>query len=436
MLKIMDSLFCFRPLVRHSLILLSMKSFDVPLIYRSPLISAIKKMRKEQDRMKKDFSPTLLDFGPVRIYLARHFGFCYGVENAIDIAFRTIEENPGKNIFLLSEMIHNPQVNSDLKNSGVRFLQDNSGKQLIPFEQLQPEDIVLIPAFGTTLDIEKRLKDTGISVEQYNTTCPFVEKVWNRSEVIARNDYTIVIHGKPNHEETRATFSHASVNAPSVVVRDMEQAKELATYITGQKPASQFYNAFRGQYSDGFDVEKHLQRIGVVNQTTMLASDTQAIADFLKETMVHTFQLNAETVRDRFADTRDTLCYATNDNQTAVSGMLESPADLAIVVGGYNSSNTSHLVELCAEKLPTYFINSEDKILSVQTIMHYDFHTHTELVTESYLPKKEQVSILLTSGASCPDALVEGVIKKIVDFFPGALPFSNLVQQFTEATDK
>ena len=429
----MDSLFCSRQLVRHTLILLSMKSFDVPLIYRSPLISAIKKMRKEQDRMKKDFSPTLLDFGPVRIYLARHFGFCYGVENAIDIAFRTIEENPGKNIFLLSEMIHNPQVNSDLKNSGVRFLQDNSGKQLIPFEQLQPDDIVLIPAFGTTLDIEKRLKDSGISVEQYNTTCPFVEKVWNRSEVIARNAYTIVIHGKPNHEETRATFSHASVNAPSVVVRDMEQAKELAKYITGEKPASQFYHDFRGQYSAGFEVEKHLQRIGVVNQTTMLASDTQAIADFLKDTMVRTFQLNADTVRDRFADTRDTLCYATNDNQTAVSGMLESPADLAIVVGGYNSSNTSHLVELCAEKLPTYFINSEDKILSAQTIMHYDFHTHTELITESCLPQKEPVSILLTSGASCPDALVEGVIKKIVDFYPNALPFSELVQRFTEA---
>jgi 4-hydroxy-3-methylbut-2-en-1-yl diphosphate reductase len=436
LLKILDSLFCSRPLVRHTLILLSMKSFDVPLIYRSPLISAIKKMRKEQDRMKKDFSPTLLDFGPVSIYLARHFGFCYGVENAIDIAFRTIEENPGKNIFLLSEMIHNPQVNSDLKNSGVRFLQDNSGKQLIPFEQLQPQDIVLIPAFGTTLDIEKRLKDTGISVEQYNTTCPFVEKVWNRSEVIARNAYTIVIHGKPNHEETRATFSHASVNAPSVVVRDMEQAKELAKYISGEKPASQFYLVFRGQYSEGFEVEKHLQRIGVVNQTTMLASDTQAIADFLKETMVRTFQLNSETVRDRFADTRDTLCYATNDNQTAVSGMLESPADLAIVVGGYNSSNTSHLVELCAEKLPTYFINSEDRILSAQTIMHYDFHTQTELVTESYLPQQEQVSILLTSGASCPDALVEGVIKKIVDFFPSALPFSELVQRFTEAAGR
>ena len=135
-----------------------MKSFEVPVVYRSPLISAIKKKRKEQDRMKKDFSPTLLDFGPLHIYLARHFGFCYGVENAIDIAFRTIEENPGKRIFLLSEMIHNPQVNTDLKNKGVKFLQDNSGKQIIPFDQLSSEDIVLIPAFGTTLQIENNLR--------------------------------------------------------------------------------------------------------------------------------------------------------------------------------------------------------------------------------------------------------------------------------------
>ena len=163
-----------------------MKSFDVPIVYRSPLISAIKKKRKEEDRMKRDFSPTLLDFGTVKIYLARHFGFCYGVENAIDIAFRTIEENPDRRIFLLSEMIHNPQVNADLKNNGVLFLQDNYGKQLIPFENITADDIVLIPAFGTTLAIEEKLRNIGIEVEKYNTTCPFVEKVWNRSEVIAK----------------------------------------------------------------------------------------------------------------------------------------------------------------------------------------------------------------------------------------------------------
>jgi 4-hydroxy-3-methylbut-2-enyl diphosphate reductase len=408
-----------------------MKSFDVPVVYRSPLISAIKKKRKEEDRMKKDFSPTLLDFGALKIYLARHFGFCYGVENAIDIAFRTVEENPGKRIYLLSEMIHNPQVNADLKRSGVQFLQDNYGKQIIPFESLTAEDIVLIPAFGTTLAIEKKLRDIGIQVEKYNTTCPFVEKVWNRSEVIAKKDYTIIIHGKPTHEETRATFSHAASNAPSVVVKDMKQTIELAKYILGEKPAADFYTEFKDQYSEGFDITKHLQRIGVVNQTTMLATDTQAIADYLRETMIKKYTLTEENVKNHFADTRDTLCYATNDNQSAVTGMLETSADLAIVVGGYNSSNTSHLVELCEEKLPTYFISSEEKILSAQTIMHYNFHTHEELVTENYLPSNEPVNILITSGASCPDAIVENVIRKLASFFSQAKEIDELIESFS-----
>jgi 4-hydroxy-3-methylbut-2-enyl diphosphate reductase len=407
-----------------------MKSFDVPVAYRSPLISAIKKRRKEEDRMKKDFTPTLLDFGPLKIYLARHFGFCYGVENAIDIAFRTVEENRGKRIYLLSEMIHNPQVNDDLKRSGVEFLQDNYGRQLIPFESLTADDIVLIPAFGTTLPIEKKLRDIGIQVEKYNTTCPFVEKVWNRSEVIAKKSYTIIIHGKPTHEETRATFSHAASNAPSVVVKDMAQTVELAKYILGEKPAEDFYTAFRGQYSEGFTVNRDLERIGVVNQTTMLASDTQAIADFLRETMIKKFSLSEQEVRERFADTRDTLCYATNDNQTAVSGMLQTPADLAIVVGGYNSSNTSHLVELCEEKLPTYYISGEEKVLSAQTIMHYNFHTGHELVTENYLLNKQPVNILVTSGASCPDAIVEKVIGRLVSFFPGSKTIDDVVASF------
>ncbi|MBL7737626.1 MAG: 4-hydroxy-3-methylbut-2-enyl diphosphate reductase [Chitinophagaceae bacterium] len=405
-----------------------MKSFEVPIIYRSPLITAIKKKRKEADKMKKDFTPTLLDFGPVHIYLARHFGFCYGVENAIEIAFRTVEENPGKRIFLLSEMIHNPQVNADLQSHGVTFLQDTYGKQIIPFEELTPEDIVLIPAFGTTLEIEKRLNDLGIPTEQYNTTCPFVEKVWNRSEAIAQKNYTIVIHGKPNHEETRATFSHAAVNAPSVVVKDMKQTKELARYITGEKAPAGFYDEFKGQYSAGFQPEKDLQRIGVVNQTTMLASDTQAIADYLKEVMIKKYA--GDSIEEHFADTRDTLCYATNDNQTAVMGMLETEADLAVVVGGYNSSNTSHLVELCEAKLPTYFISSEEKIISQKDILHYDFHGKQEILTSNYLPHHEPVKILITSGASCPDALVEGVISKLVRYYKTHLSLAEMTAAF------
>ncbi len=408
-----------------------MKSFDVPIIYQSPLISAIKKKRKDMDKMKKDYTPTLLDFGPLHIYLARHFGFCYGVENAIEIAFRTVDENPDKRIFLLSEMIHNPQVNADLQAHGVIFLQDTYGKQLISFDELNADDVVIIPAFGTTLAIEEKLKRIGIQTEKYNTTCPFVEKVWNRSEVIAKKNYSIIIHGKPNHEETRATFSHAAVNAPSVVVKDMQQTKELAKYITGEKPATKFYTEFQGQFSDGFNIEKDLQRIGIVNQTTMLASDTQAISDFLKQVMVTHYQLTEANTEERFADTRDTLCYATNDNQTAVTGMLETDADLAIVVGGYNSSNTSHLVELCEEKLPTYFISNEEKIISAKVLQHYNFHIKEETLTTNYLPAKEPVKILITSGASCPDALVESVIQKLVGYFPVTINVERMIERFT-----
>lgn len=393
-----------------------MKNFDIPIIYRSPLISAIKSRRRQQDKMKKDFSPTLLDLGSLQMLLARHFGFCYGVENAIEISFRTIGENPGRRIFLLSEMIHNPQVNADLLSRGLRFLQDTQGRQLVDFSELTADDIVIIPAFGTTLEIERRLQEIGIQTERYNTTCPFVEKVWNRSSQIAGKDYTIVVHGKPGHEETRATFSHAAAETSTVVVKDMAEAEKLAAYIRGELSAESFYTAFQGQYSAGFNVGRDLQRIGVVNQTTMLASDTQAIADHLKQTMVAVYGI--ADIDAHFADTRDTLCYATLDNQNAIFGMLETPADLAIVVGGYNSSNTSHLVELCEERLPTYFISSEEKIISSSGILHYNFHKKQEVLTTDWLSSADKpVRILITSGASCPDVLVEAVIRKIAGFY-------------------
>lgn len=404
-----------------------MKQFDVPNIYRSNLISAVKKQRKAADNLKKDFSPTLLDFGPVQIYLARHFGFCYGVENAIEIAFRTIEENPGKRIFLLSEMIHNPQVNADLVKRGVRFLQDTKGNSLISFDELTSDDIVVIPAFGTTLSIEAKLNAIGIRTEKYNTTCPFVEKVWNKSEQIAAKGYSIVLHGKPAHEETRATFSHSAANTPTVVVNDMAEAIALAKYITGEKPAQQFYIEFKGRYSDGFIAEKDLQKIGVVNQTTMLASDTQAISDYLKQQIVAFYNLTADNIDEHFADTRDTLCYATNDYQSAVYGLLKTEADLAIVAGGYNSSNTSHLAELCEEKLPAYYIDSADKILSEKEILHYNFHTKQELHTVNYLPQQIPNRILITSGASCPDAVVEGIIRKLLSFYEIKLTVEEMI---------
>jgi 4-hydroxy-3-methylbut-2-en-1-yl diphosphate reductase len=407
-----------------------MKKFEVPNIYRSPLLTAIKNKRKQDDKLKKDFTPTLIDLGPVQFYLARHFGFCYGVENAIEIAFRTIEENPGKRIFLLSEMIHNPQVNATLTEKGVLFLQDTYGKQIIPFEDVTKDDVVIIPAFGTTLDIENLLQQKGIATEKYNTTCPFVEKVWNRSEQIAQKGYSIVVHGKPKHEETRATFSHASLHTPTVIVNDMKETIELGKYITGEKNASTFYEEFKGLYSQGFDITKDLQRFGVVNQTTQLASDTQAIAEYLKQLVMKHYQLTEKNIGERFADTRDTLCYATNDNQTAVSGMLETDADFAIIVGGYNSSNTTHLVELCEEKLPTYFISDEHKILSSTEILHFNFHDKKEYVTKDFMPNKPVVKILMSSGASCPDSMVEAVIQKLASFFQTTNSFETINSQF------
>ncbi|MHB1922068.1 MAG: 4-hydroxy-3-methylbut-2-enyl diphosphate reductase [Chitinophagaceae bacterium] len=408
-----------------------MKTFNVPIIYRSPLITAIKNKRRLDDKMKKDFSPTLLDFGGIRILLARHFGFCYGVENAIEISFRAIEENQGKRVFLLSEMIHNPQVNQDLVSRGVRFILDTQGNQIISWDTLHREDIVIIPAFGTTLEIAARLQTIGIAPLQYNTTCPFVERVWNKAASIGQKNYTVVIHGKPHHEETRATFSQSRSHTPTLVVRDIIQAETLASYIRGILPAQQFYVDFAGQYSEGFEIPRDLQRLGVVNQTTMLAAETQTIADGLKKVLMEHYQLDESRIGERFADTRDTLCYATNDNQAAVRGILEEPADLAIVVGGYNSSNTSHLVELCEEKLPTYFISSEDKLLSDQEILHWDFHRQMELLRKGYLPQKEAVTILLTSGASCPDALVEGVIRKLLTYFPLNKSLEDWVQNFS-----
>ncbi|HMN49055.1 MAG TPA: 4-hydroxy-3-methylbut-2-enyl diphosphate reductase [Ignavibacteriaceae bacterium] len=405
-----------------------MKKFDIPSFYRSSFITRIKNVRKDLDPRKKDFTPTILDFGPVRFFLARHFGFCYGVENAIEIAYKTIEENPGKKIYLLSEMIHNPGVNNDLEKLGVKFIMDTSGKQLINWNELSENDIVIIPAFGTTREIEKKLNDKGINPYRYNTTCPFVEKVWNRSEQLGKENFTVIIHGKSYHEETRATFSHTKNNAASVIVRDIEETKLLAAFILDENTEDKFYKSFSGRFSEGFNFKKDLQKIGVVNQTTMLATETQAIADLLKDTMIKKY--GAENIKEHFADTRDTLCYATNDNQEATYGLLKESAHFAIVVGGYNSSNTSHIVELCEEKLPTYFISSEEKILSDNLIKHFNIHQHKEIETKNYLPKSDVVDIILTSGASCPDAVVEAVLRRVHSFFPDAKDVDEVIKIF------
>jgi 4-hydroxy-3-methylbut-2-enyl diphosphate reductase len=392
-----------------------MKSFNVPEFYRSPIIAKVKEARKISDPRKKDFTPSVLDFGSVQFLIPRHFGFCYGVENAIEISYKALEENPGKRIFLLSQMIHNPTVNNDLERQGIHFIMDTHGNQFVDWDELKSEDIVIIPAFGTTVEIMKLLKEKGIQVEKYNTTCPFVEKVWKRSDQLGKEDFTVVIHGKLNHEETRATFSHSYQGAPSVVILNMDEAEKLAQFIKNVRPAKEFYDEFAGKYSEGFNAEKDLKRVGVVNQTTMLATETQAIADYFKQTMIDHY--GESDYKNHFADTRDTLCYATNDNQRATLGVLEEGADLALVVGGYNSSNTSHIVELCEEKMPTYFINSADEIKGRNEIHHFNYPEKKLEVTKNWILDKKPLRIILTSGASCPDATVDAVMQKVLSFY-------------------
>jgi 4-hydroxy-3-methylbut-2-enyl diphosphate reductase len=392
-----------------------LKEFNIPTYYKSSVIGRVKAARKVTDPRKKNFTPTELDFGPVKFYIARHFGFCFGVENAIEISYRALEENPGKRIFLLSQMIHNPEVNDDLESKGIHFIMDTEGNQFVDWSELKSDDIVIIPAFGTTIEIEERLQTMGIEVQQYNTTCPFVERVWKRSSKLGDEDYTIIIHGKHKHEETRATFSHSKQNAPSIVLRDIDEAKMLGDYILGKTDKATIAKYFDGKFSKDFDFEQHLSRIGVVNQTTMLATETQEIADYLKFVMIEKF--GAENSKTHFADTRDTLCYATNDNQQATYGLLETDADLAIVVGGYNSSNTSHIVELCETKFPTYFIRSEKEMVSNREIHHFNFHEKKELTTTDFLPDSSPLKVVLTSGASCPDAVVDRVLHEMLSYF-------------------
>lgn len=401
-----------------------MKQFDIPEFYRSPIISRVKAKRKAEDPRKKDFSPTILNFGKVEFLIARHFGFCYGVENAIEISYKSLLENPGKRIFLLSQMIHNPDVNADLVSNGIQFIQDTDGTQLVPWEELTSEDIVIIPAFGTTLEIEEILKSKGINTESYNTTCPFVEKVWNRSEKLGSDDHTIIIHGKYNHEETRATFSRANKNAPSLIIKDMKEAQLLAQMILGEMDKGTFDAHFKEKMSSGFDPDIHLSKIGIVNQTTMLASETQEITDYLRDVMIKKYGVG--NLKEHIADTRDTLCYATNDNQTSTLGLMENHADLAVVVGGYNSSNTTHLVELLEQKFPTYFIRSANEIHGKEKIHSFDIHSKS--ISElPFLPETESIRIAITSGASCPDAIVDGVINRILDLLEIEKPIEEVI---------
>ncbi len=408
------------------------KEFDIPAMYKSPVIRKVKEANQITDPRKKDLAPTELDFGPVQFLIPRHFGFCYGVENAIDIAYRTVEENPDKNIYLLSEMIHNPTVNEDLQKKGVQFLFETDGSERIPFDSLNPDDIVIVPAFGTTLEIQEKLQQIGIDPYEYNTTCPFVEKVWRRGSQLGKKGYSLVVHGKHQHEETRATFSHSADHSPVVVVLNPEEAAILAEIMTEKRPLEDFEKYFGHKSTDGFNPLKDLEYFGVINQTTMLATETQEVMDILKEAAKERF--GEENVLNHFADTSDTLCYATNENQSATYALADAKPDLAIVVGGYNSSNTMHLVEILEHHCPTYHVRDAGEFDSPEQIRHFDQWKKEILSTPNWLSVNQgKLRIALTSGASCPDVLVDEVLLKILSFYPGAKDLQSVLKPFENA---
>lgn len=395
-----------------------MKKFDIPEHFRSTIIGEIKNRRKQADPRKQDFSPGELKLGDLTFIFPRHFGFCYGVENAIERSYKAIRENPGKRLFLLSQMIHNPAVNEDLEGRGMKFILDTEGRQIHPWDDINSEDVVIVPAFGTTIETEQLLLSKGVELARYNTTCPFVEKVWKRSAEIGKSGFTIIIHGKHKHEETRATFSHSYQNAPSIIVRNMTEANLIGRYMLGELDSESFMEHFEGKVSIGFNPESDLVRVGVVNQTTMLATETQEIADYFKGIIV---KKHGENSGDYFADTRDTLCYATNDNQQSTLAALDCGADLALVIGGYNSSNTSQIVTILESKFPTYFIQDAAEIIDKDVIRHYHYDNHSHAETSGWLPSKNDLRILITSGASCPDTVLEEVVHRILQFRPAQM---------------
>ena len=399
---------------------MAFSQFDrVPNHYAGPIIQTVKDFR--QDNGKRSLQPTVLPIGRLEVLIPRHFGFCFGVENAIHRAFSALEAHPEKRIHLISEIIHNPLVNSDLQARGINFLSDQQGEGKLSADQIDADDIVLIPAFGTTLQIEDDLQQRGIDTESeefrehYDTTCPFVSKVWKHGEQWGREGYTIVIHGKFKHEETQATHSHINQHTKTLVVLDADEARQLAGFITGAVDREGFARAFAGKWSKGFDPESDLERVAVVNQTTMLAEETQKVAAILRQAMIQRY--GPEDLDFHIADTSDTLCYATNQNQDATRSLIEARPDLAVIVGGYNSSNTSHLVEICSQTMPSFLVGSSSELLSRQRIRHFDIDTKAVRLSQGWLPTELPVRIGITSGASCPDVLVNEVVEKVAGFY-------------------
>ncbi len=349
------------------------------------------------------------------IKLAKEFGFCYGVERAIDLAYAARKVFPNQPIYILGEIIHNPEVNDQIRAMDIRFL---SGKEKnADIADLGEGDVVIIPAFGTEVATRQQLEAKGCVF--VDTTCGDVMSVWKRIKQYSRESVTSIIHGKAWHEETKATSSQATATSGHyLVVFTLAETDYVCNYIVNGGNKQEFLDKFKGAYSAGFDPDVHLNAIGVANQTTMLRGETEEVQRRLKKAIETKFGREDVDKHFRFFDT---ICGATQDRQDALEKLLNDPLDLLLVIGGYNSSNTSHLAEMGEAKLPTYFIKNAAKMISDTVIQHYDQHKHAEIETQNWLPGGD-VIVGITAGASCPNNLIEDGIRRLFELKGSALP--------------
>ena len=365
--------------------------------YRSDLVERIRA------------SGHVLSAGGLTIKLAKQFGFCYGVERAIDLAYAARKVFPDQPIYILGEIIHNPEVNDQIRGMGIKSL---SGKEKdADIEDLREGDVVIIPAFGTEVATRKMLEEKGCQF--VDTTCGDVMSVWKRVRQYTKDSVTSIIHGKSWHEETKATSSQARANSGGhyLVVYNLPETDYVCDYILQGGNKTGFLEKFQGACSNGFDPDLHLQAIGVANQTTMLRGETEEVQRRLKSAMVQKYGAAA---LDRHFRLFDTICGATQDRQDALEKLLCQPLDLLLVIGGYNSSNTSHLAEMGEAKLPTYFIKNAAKMVSDKLILHYNQHLTKEVETHDWLPAGD-ATVGITAGASCPNNLIEDTIRRLFE---------------------
>lgn len=411
-------------------------------LYQSRLCEAIKALKRRKERTAA--APAVLDFGPVRYVIPSHFGFCLGVQNAIERAYETIAGNPGRRVFMLSELIHNPFVNDDLIERGLQYLQSDKGRHLTNpatgrtwWEELTSEDIVIIPAFGATDTDKRHLIEKGLPLNRFDATCMLVEKVWKAARRHALDGYTVLIHGKAEHEETKATFSNGAKYGPSLVVRDLKELKLLGRVIleTDSEERTRLFNeVFENRTSPGFDPNRDLERVAVVNQTTLLRNETLALIDHLES--VFTQKYGAEQLPHHLSpgSRGDTLCYATQVNQDALQQAITSEGiDHALVIGGKNSSNTYQLYRLCKDRFgdAALYLQSERNILGADRAQHYVFVSDPtdprqgRHEVRAFLPSnfreidvRRPRTILVTGGASCPDGIIQQVVSRINALYP------------------